>query len=99
MSHSSNDNDVCVEEEPKKPTLSTIFTFRNVIASFQAAFKKRKGGIRHIVVILILLFGLFRLSCMGAGLVKFLNFKHEFNWTSTDYFNEWYSTYSAVEVN
>ena len=37
------------------PPLSAIFNLRNLAESFQAAFKPRHGGIRHVVVILIFL--------------------------------------------
>ena len=88
--------DVC--KNPPRPPLSAIFNIRNLAESFQAAFKARHGGIRHVVVILIFLFILFNLQGMGVGMISFPYARKQFIWESTDYFNEWWSTYSTVGV-
>ena len=67
--------------------------------SFRALFKKREGGIRHVVVMLVILFGLHSLQCMGVKLVSVSYARNEFEWDSTDGFNEWWSSYSSIQVS
>ena len=67
--------------------------------SFRALFKKREGGIRHVVIMLVILFGLHSLQCMGVKLVSVSYARNEFEWHSTDDFNEWWSSYSSVQVS
>ena len=66
--------------------------------SFCAVFKKRDGGVRHIVVMLVFLFGLYALQCMGVKMISLSYARNEFVWESTDYFNEWWSSYKSVQV-
>merc|ERR1711997_805355 len=61
-------------------------------------FKKRDGGIRHVVVMLVLLFGLYALQCMGVKMISLSYARNEFVWESTDYFNEWWSSYKSVQT-
>ena len=67
--------------------------------SFRALFKKREGGIRHVVIMLVILFGLHSLQCMGVKLVSVSYARNEFEWHSTDNFNEWWSSYSSIQVS
>ena len=78
--------------------LSEIFCLKNVVESFQVAFKKRDGGIRHVVVLLIFLFSMYMLVGMGIGVVSYPYVRETFVWESSDYFVQWWSTYSAVSV-
>ena len=66
--------------------------------SFFAVFKKRVGGVRHVVVMLVLLFGLYGLQCMGVKMISLSYARNEFVWKSTDYFNEWWSSYKSIQV-
>ena len=79
-------------------TLSEIFCMKNITESYNVAFKKRKGGIRHIVVLLIFMFSMYMLVGMGIGLVGFPYVKLMFTWESTEYLVSWWSTYNSVTV-
>ena len=79
-------------------TLSEIFTFRNVKESFSVAFRRREGGIGHVVVLLIAIFSLYMLAGMGIGVVSYPYARYMFDWESEDYFTTWWSTYSSVTV-
>ena len=82
----------------KKVSLSSILSIKYPKESFCAVFKKRDGGIRHVVVMLVLLFGLYALQCMGVKMISLSYARNEFVWESTDYFNEWWSSYKSVQV-
>ena len=79
-------------------TLSEIFTFKNVKESFGVAFRRREGGIGHVVVLLISIFSLYMLAGMGIGVVSYPYAREKFAWESTEYFTSWWSTYSSFTV-
>ena len=68
----------------------------NLKSSFTVALKKREDGSRHFIVMLILMFGFYGLCSMGIGIVSFPYIKQQFIWKSTDFFDEWYATYSSL---
>ena len=92
---------VMQHEIPKQNeiTLSSMLNINHPKESFQAVLKKRDGGIRHVVVMLVLLFGLYTLQCMGVKMISVSYTRNEFVWVSTNTFNEWWSSYSSIQVN
>ena len=82
----------------KKASLSSILNLKYPKESFCAIFTKRDGGVRHVVVMLVFLFGLYALQCMGVKMISLSYARNEFVWESTDYFNEWWSSYKSVQV-
>ena len=80
-------------------TICEIFDSKNIIACYNVAFKEREGGIRHIIVIVIFLLGMNMLCGIGLGVVNYPYAREKFNWESTDYFVNWWSIYSSVQVN
>jgi len=82
----------------KKASLSSIMNLKYPKESLCAIFKKRDGGVRHVVVMLVFLFGLYALQCMGVKMISLSYARNEFVWESTDYFNEWWSSYKSVQT-
>ena len=76
-----------------KVNFSAIFNLRNIIESFKVAFRKREGGIRHIVIILMGLFGMYQFS-NGIANININYAKKKFVWNTTDEFTE---TWSIVQ--
>ena len=65
--------------------------------SFGVAFKKRQGGIRHVVLILISLFGLYSFANNGISSINIQYARAKFNWTEgTDNFNKEYSRLQSI---
>ena len=79
-------------------TLADIFQFNNLKASFNVAFKEREEGMRHIIVLLIFLFSVYMLCGIGLGIVDYPYAREMFDWESTDYFRNWWSTYCSGKV-
>ena len=75
-----------------------IFDSKNIISCYNVAFKEREGGIRHIIVIVIFLFSMNMLGGIGLGIVNYPYAREKFDWESTDYFVNWWSIYSSVQV-
>ena len=75
-----------------------IFDSKNIIACYNVAFTEREGGIRHIIVIVIFLFSMNMLGGIGLGIVNYPYAREKFDWESTDYFVNWWSIYSSVQV-
>ena len=78
--------------------MSEIVQFNNLKASFNVAFKQRDDGMRRIILILIVVFSLYMLSGIGCGIVNYPYAREMFDWESTDYFMNWWSTYCSVKV-
>ena len=94
---------MCVTEQTivsmdKQISLTSIINVQHPKESFYAVFKKREGGMRHVVIMVVLLFGLYNFQCMGVKLISLSYARNEFLWASTNHFNEWWSSYSAVQV-
>ena len=86
-------------KRPETSSCCSMLDVNHPKDSFRALFKKRDGGIRHVVVMLVILFGLHSLQCMGVKLVSVSYARNEFEWHSTDDFNEWWSSYSSIQVS
>ena len=86
-------------EQPESSSCCSMLDVNYPKDSFRALFKKREGGIRHVVIMLVILFGLHSLQCMGVKLVSVSYARNEFEWHSTDNFNEWWSSYSSIQVS
>ena len=98
MPTNSSDTDLTTtgnspSQESKPIRIGDIFNFRNIIESFKVAFRKREGGIRHIVIILIALFGMYNFS-NGISNININYAKKRFQWNTTDEFTE---TWSIVQ--
>ena len=96
-----------------KPTTQKIMELDNKMASimnsmmnylefprqsYRAVVVKREGGMRHIILLLILLFGLYNLQCNGTKMINLSFVRNGFEWESTDFFNEWWACYSSTQV-
>lgn len=79
----------------KRPGLKQIFNPKHVLQSFKVALKKREGGIRHVVIILILMFFLYSVAG-GVATIEYSYARIKFDWESSDYMAKWWSTYSSV---
>ena len=87
-----------VVDRDQKRSVFSIINLEYPKQSFKAVCEKREGGTRHVVILLVLLFGLYNFQCMGVKMVSLSYARNEFKWQSTDYFNEWWSSYSSVQV-
>lgn len=84
-----------IEKEQADKQPNSMFSLENIKHSFGAALKKRPNGMRHIIILLIVIYGEYGF----ANNVYQLNNQYsrkKFEWGSTDEFNLWWSTYSAV---
>ena len=94
MSSNSSAAELTKENSPEPPApklnFLAIFNFRNIIESFKVAFRRREGGVRHIVIILITLFGMYNFS-NGISNININYAKKKFSWNTTDEFTETWS--------
>ena len=83
-------------KEPEKgPGLKELCNLRHIADSFIVAFKRREGGMRHVVLILVALFGLHSVV-NGSNTIDYSYARNKFIWESSDYMAEWWSTYSSI---
>ena len=65
------------------------FSLSHIKESFSVAFKRRQGGIRHVVIILISLFGLNSFANNGISNVNIQYARAKFTWAEgSDSFNK-----------
>jgi MFS family permease len=83
-------------EDEGRPGCCSIFSLHHIKESFGVAFKKRPGGVMHVVVMLILLFGLYGFANNGIGAVNITYARGKFEWETTDKFQEWWARYQSV---
>ena len=95
MPNNSSSTQLTTKEEPAKINFCAIFNFKHIIESFRVAFRKREGGVRHIVIILISLFGMYGFS-NGISNININYAKKRFQWNSTDEFTETWSVIQSV---
>ena len=57
-------------EESKGSSFKDLFSLSHIKESFMTAFRKREGGLRHIVVILILTFGISGIAAAAGSQVS-----------------------------
>lgn len=83
---SSSNNDV---------SLKKIFSLNHAKESFGVAFRKRQGGVRHIIIILISLFGLYSFA---NGIIGVNNqfARKRFEWENSQVFNEAYAQLQSI---
>ena len=93
-----SDEDETLNRKSGRPSCSEVFSFTNIKSSFAVALKKREGGMRHIVIILVLLFGLYGFASNGIGAITVNYIRKKFIWSSSDYFDNWYSDYNSVNL-
>ena len=80
-----------------KPSCASIFSCGHMKQSFGVAFKKRDGGYRHIVIILISLFGFYSLANNGIGTINIPYARARFKWEDgSDDFNEWWARLQSI---
>ena len=57
-------------DESKGSSFKDLFSLSHIKESFMTAFRKREGGLRHIVVILILTFGISGIAAAAGSQVS-----------------------------
>ncbi len=73
------------------------FGCTHLAESFNVAFKKRPGGVRHVVIILISLFGLYSFANNGVSSINIQYARKKFTWTDgSDDFNERWAQLQSV---
>ena len=60
------------------------------------AFKRRPGGIRHVVLILISLFGLYSFANNGASSINIQYARAKFTFDDSDFFNKEWSRLQSI---
>ena len=84
------------EKSKKQATLSQIFSFKHIRESFGVAFKSRQGGVRHVILILISMFGLYTVA-NGISNINIQYARAKFEWTNgTDSFNEEWAQLQSI---
>ena len=88
------------EEGVERPamTLLNVFSFKHLKSSFSVLFKRREDGSRHFICILVLLFGMYSFASNGANNINISYISQNFDWTTTDAFNLWYSKFSSTNT-
>lgn len=86
------------DEDHKKQSRSclSLFSLRSVSKSFTVAFRKRKGHMRHVVVLLIAMFAVNGIAMHGTNSISNSYVRKKFEWESTDQFNMWWSQLSGI---
>ena len=76
------------------------YSLNHIKESFGVAFKSRPGGIRHVVIILIFLFGFNTFANVGISSVNVTYARKKFTWAGgTDEFNRiWAQLHSIGTV-
>ena len=65
-------------------------SLNHIKESFGVAFKRRPGGVRHVVIIMISLFGLYSFANNGASSINIQYARKKFQFGDSDMFNkEW----------
>merc|ERR1712079_472261 len=88
------------EADEEKASCCSIFSLSHIKESFSVAFKRRQGGIRHVVIILISLFGLNSFANNGISNVNIQYARAKFTWAEgSDSFNKvWAQLHSIGTV-
>ena len=60
--------------------LRSMFNFNRLKESFLVAFKRREGGLRHVIVICLSLFGMYSIANNSLGPVNIPYAKAKFEW-------------------
>ena len=83
------------KKEKRTPSCQSIFS--TMAQSFGVAFQKRDGGLRHIVIILIALFGLYGFANNGISSINIQYARARFTWEDgSDDFNEWWASLQSI---
>jgi len=86
-------------KDGQKPTLGSMFNFNRLKESFQVAFKRREGGLRHVIVICLSLFGMYSIANNSLSPVNIPYAKAKFEWKNgTDSFSEEYAKVDSIGV-
>jgi len=86
----SAEKSITPEPEKKSFGFGNIFNLNHIKESFGVAFKRRPGGIRHVVIIMISLFGLYSFANNGASSINIQYARKKFQFGDSDMFNkEW----------
>ena len=94
-SDSSTNVDKAAAAEKRIPSCQSIFS--TMAQSFGVAFQKRDGGLRHIVIILIALFGLYGFANNGISSINIQYARARFTWEEgSDDFNEWWASLQSI---
>ena len=92
---STNVDKAAADSEKRIPSCQSIFS--TMAQSFGVAFQKRDGGLRHIVIILIALFGLYGFANNGISSINIQYARARFTWEDgSDDFNEWWASLQSI---
>lgn len=87
------------ETEIRSTSPTSFFSLTHIKESFGVAFKSRPGGIRHVVIILIFLFGFNTFANVGISSINVTYARKKFTWGGTDEFNKiWAQLHSIGTV-
>ncbi|XP_059088745.1 uncharacterized protein LOC131884867 [Tigriopus californicus] len=84
------------KEELQSQSCLSMFSLRSVSKSFIVAFRKRRGHMRHVVVLLIAMFAVNGIAMHGTNSISNSYVRKKFEWASTDEFNVWWSQLSGI---
>ena len=84
--------------EKKEIKCLDVFSLRHVKSSFLVMFKTRPDGSRHLVVILVLLFGLFFFCSNVIYTIMTPYIKLTFQWDDENVLNTWLATFGSVQT-
>ena len=93
--------------DKKSASCSSIFTFKHIKESFSVVFRKREGGLRHVIVICVSLFGVSSLANNGINSINIPYAKAAFKWdnasefgsSGTDSFTKEYAKIQSIGKN
>ena len=78
-------------------TFKNVFSFDHIKQSFKVLLKKRDDGTRHLIILLVLSFGLHSLASSGAGNITIQYIRRKFTWHGgEEELNDWLATFNAV---
>ena len=88
INSNKSDSESLKSRKDSKTNIGSIFSLDHVIESFGVAFRRRPGGVRHVVIILISLFGLYSFANNGISSINNQYARAKFVWEDgTDSFN------------
>ena len=78
-------------------SFKNVFSLKHVKHSFSVVFKKREDGSRHLIILLVIVFGVYTYANTGTQQNINLPYaKRKFKWDSEAHFNNWWAIYSAA---
>lgn len=84
------------KDKNKRKGVAGICDFSHVVASFKCMFKRRELHMRHVVVMLVVMFGLYSVISAGAQTIDYSYIRKKFIWEDNSEIPKWWSNYTSI---